>query len=447
MPRISKHPYLKQHHNTWQFRYRLPADVRHAFDGKHEYIKSLKTEDVREAERRKQQHLDLVVNRIKAVRTGDDSSFMNAALYWRGVLKGAADSEGAYDHFQDAALDEAVSTYINGGWKTVYQTAGTDPDQYEAIKRSPQGERVLKFMGVATGEKVPTTSFIDQWYAAYEVQPKTKDMAKSEVIRFAKEHPYLNQITKKAVTQWLEKRKAEGTATSTLRRSLTSLHQYWQHLQRHEEVAEEYNPFAGHRLKKKNGGHTDVLAFTPNEVALILKAIDAKPDDTLKQLTVIAAYTGMKIEEICAMKVENVTASMLSVVDAKTVSGIRELPIHSKLKPLIKRLKSNSPDGYLISGLSADKYGDRSAAVGKRFGYLKANLGYTSRSHTFHSLRHTFSTALLRADVSPVVTDFLMGHKSGNLAIDTYSDGVSFKQKKDAVAKIKYPATVSKYAK
>ena len=81
MPRYSKHPYLKLNHRTWCFRYRIPQGVRHAFGGKHEYIRSLKTTDLAEAERRKQFHLDLIVNKIKAVREGSDDSLINAALY------------------------------------------------------------------------------------------------------------------------------------------------------------------------------------------------------------------------------------------------------------------------------------------------------------------------------------------------------------------------------
>lgn len=397
----------------------------------------MQTEDVREAERRKQQHLDLVVNKIKAIRSGDDSALLNAALYWRKMLKDATDNEGAYDQFLDEALDDAVGTFIDGGWSAVLKTAGADPDQHSAIRRSSGGDKVLEFMGIAKGESVPTNSYIEDWYASYDVKNKTKDLAKAEVEKFAKSHPYINQITKKAVTQWIAKRRLDRVATTTLRRSLTHLHQYWLYLQRIEEVPEEYNPFVGHQLKKKNGGSVDVVGFSPEEVAKIIAGIAREQDQDLKCLVLIAVYSGMRIEEICAMKLSDVAEDRFRVTDAKTKAGVRDVPIHKVLKPLIKHLTKMSKDGYLISGLSENKYGDRSSAIGKRFGRLKKKLGFTTRSHVFHSLRHSFSTALLQAEASSVVIDFLLGHKSGNLAIDTYSDGVSFKQKKDAINKIK----------
>ncbi len=48
-------------------------------------------------------------------------------------------------------------------------------------------------------------------------------------------------------------------------------------------------------------------------------------------------------------------------------AAVREVPIHGKLAVSVKRLKKNSTDGYLLSGLTFNKYGDRSNAIGKRF--------------------------------------------------------------------------------
>tara|TARA_R110002153_G_scaffold265316_2_gene427789 strand:+ start:575 stop:1939 length:1365 start_codon:yes stop_codon:yes gene_type:complete len=433
MPRKSKHSYLKLHHNTWHFRYRLPADVRHSFDGKHEIIKSLKTDDIREAERRKHQHLDLVVNRIKAIRTGDDTSLHKAALYWRSLMN---ESDEARGEFANEALDEAVNTYIDGGWSTVLGVAGRNPDQIDAIKRSPKGDRVLEFMDIALGKNIPSGTYIKDWEKAYDVKAKTRDLAVSEVKRFVKEFPYLNMITKKAVTQWIEKKRDDGAAVSTIRRCLTHIGQYWHYLQRLEEVPGEYNPFSGHSLKKRNGGQTDVVGFTPDEVTTILDAVYKKEDTNLKHLIIIALYTGMRIEEICSMKISNISKDRFKITGTKTKAGSREIPISQAIIPLVKQLVGNSTDGYLITGLTSGSYGNRSTAIGKRFGRVKSGLDFPSRSHVFHSFRHSFSTALLRTGANSIVIDFLMGHKSDNLAIDTYSDGASFKQKQEAILKI-----------
>ena len=74
-----------------------------------------------------------------------------------------------------------------------------------------------------------------------------------------------------------------------------------------------------------------------------------------------------------------------------------------------------------------------------RHEYLR-HRGY-GREYVFHSLRHSFSTALLQADVRGVTVDFLMGHLTGKLAVDRYSDGISFQQREEAIRKIKYDVT------
>jgi integrase len=439
MPRYSKHPYLKLNHKTWCFRYRIPPGVRHAFGGKHEYIRSLKTTDLAEAERRKQFHLDLIVNKIKAVREGSDDSLINAALYWRRQFKEADGFDDAQIEYQEQALEEAVDLYIDGGMSAVLAHAGANPIQHEVIASMPHGKLVLDFMNVVSGSKVPTTAYLDDWYSAYDAVEKTKDMAKSEVLRFAQEFPSVKEITKKAVTQWIDRRRQKGDSVSTIRRGITHLRQYWRYLQQLEEVPEEYDPFAGHRLRKKNGGQVEVLPYEPKEIVRLLKAAEEKKDKQLTDLIRIAIYSGMRIEEICALKIADVTTDRMNIKEAKTKSGIREVPIHSKLKDTFKRLRKVSKDGYLISGLKPNKYEKRHDAVGKRFGRLKTGLGFKSRQHTFHSFRHTVVTQLEQAGVEVSLIQRIVGHSTGTLALDTYSGGASFKQKKDAIQKISYP--------
>lgn len=448
MPRFSQFPYLKKHYNTWCFRYRLPNDVRHAFNGKHEYIKSLGTSDLGEAERRKQFHLSCIINEIKSIRENDESPILDAVLYWRKTLDETAGNNGATDHYFEKALDKAVKSHIPGGWDTVRANGGTDPDMWKAIEKSPQGQKVSDFMNIATGRKTPSNAYIGEWYESYDVKPQTKDLARSEVIRFTNTFPLLDEITKKSVTRWVEKRRKDGTASTTIMRALTHMKSYWKYLQRIEKVPDGYNPFTEHGLKKKNGGGKKVHAFKLEDIRRILQQVEKKKkDEALKFLILIDLYTGMRIEEACSLKVANITADMFQIINAKTRAGERDLPIHSDLKGLIHYLKKNSKDGYLIPNLDAGKYGERSKAIGKRFGYLKNGLGFESRVYCFNSLRHTFSTQLLQVGVRSLEIEILMGHKTKILAIDIYSEGTSEEQKRTAIEKLEYPSWVTDYLK
>ena len=139
------------------------------------------------------------------------------------------------------------------------------------------------------------------------------------------------------------------------------------------------------------------------------KAAHAAEDAQLADLIAVGSYSGARIEELCSLKLSAINSNTFKITDAKTSAGIREVPIHSHLKATIARLKKDSEDGYLFSGLTENKYGDRSNAIGKRFGRLKASAGF-GEQHVFHSIRKTFVTLLenagvsenLAADIAPV---------------------------------------------
>jgi hypothetical protein len=93
----------------------------------------------------------------------------------------------------------------------------------------------------------------------------------------------------------------------------------------------------------------------------------------------------------------------IEIEDAKTSAGWRQVPIHSKLKATVARLAGDRKMGFVLVGLEANKYHDRSAAIGKRFGRLKTALGFGKR-HVFHCIRRTVATLFKNAGVSEGVS-------------------------------------------
>jgi hypothetical protein len=130
----------------------------------------------------------------------------------------------------------------------------------------------------------------------------------------------------------------------------------------------------------------------------------------------------------------------LKVTDSKTISGIREVPIHSKLKIRIKQLIKNSEDGYLISGLTMNKYQDRSNAIGKRFGRLKTGLGFPSLK-VFHSIRKTVSTTFENNEVLENIVADIIGHDKPRMTYGKYSSGTKLKIKQEKIELLNYDWT------
>jgi integrase len=172
-------------------------------------------------------------------------------------------------------------------------------------------------------------------------------------------------------------------------------------------------------------------------VTLLRAAIDRK-DGQLADLIRLGMWTGARIEELCALRVENVKGDHFDIEDAKTKAGWRKVPVHRKLKATIKRLVKASADGFVLSGLTANKYGDRSNAIGKRFGRLKAAHGFGDH-HVFHSIRRTVATLLENAGVPENVAADIIGHDKPTMTYGLYSDGASMATKRAALERIGYP--------
>ena len=95
-------------------------------------------------------------------------------------------------------------------------------------------------------------------------------------------------------------------------------------------------------------------------------------------------------------------------------------------------LKDTSKDGYLLSGLTFNKYGDRSNAIGKRFGRLKSSLGYGS-DLVFHSFRRGVATQFENKGVPEVIAARVLGHEFPTMSFGTYSGGADLETLKGAI--------------
>lgn len=150
-----------------------------------------------------------------------------------------------------------------------------------------------------------------------------------------------------------------------------------------------------------------------------------------------AKYTGARIEEICQIKTTDVTDQTISIIKSKTHAGVRKIPIHSQITSLIKNLKDNSKDTYLIGNLKTTRLGQRSAHIGKKFGRIKTRLGF-GKTKVFHSIRKTVVTQLEQASISESITADIVGHEKKTMTYGVYSGGSSMEQKIEAIEKIKY---------
>ncbi|RLU06354.1 integrase [Pseudomonas prosekii] len=253
-----------------------------------------------------------------------------------------------------------------------------------------------------------------------------------------------------SVVAWLQGMKL---SSKTKQQYLLAGSQFWQWAMQHEPQWRQTfkghpNPFEKHTLPTLKGkAKLDAKrkAFTIEEVGTLYNAAKGQNLGTLAVLILLGGYTGARIEELCQLRKEHLIivdgVKMFDIVDSKTVAGIRQVPVHPKLTALVDRLAKASTDGYLVPTDSNNKYGIRSDALSKAFGRLKTAMGF-DRTRVFHSIRATVITQLVRADIADRLIKELVGHETGTVTFDVYSDGSSPKQKLKAISKLPTLPTV-----
>jgi integrase len=301
----------------------------------------------------------------------------------------------------------------------------------------------VEFYQRVTGQKIGTRENLSLWTASLNGAPKTNDMKEAAIRKLASAFPTLQNITKREVQLWAQKLITEGgLSPKTVRRDLSFCRQYWRYLQNIEIVDENLQPFDNLQINHNNRQAIKARrkAFTPEEVVALHSAAMDRNDQPLADLIELAMWTGGRIEELCSLKVEHVTDMSFKIVDAKTDHGWRTIPLHSQLKPTMKRLMENSKDGYVLSGLSlTNKYAKRSNGIGKRFGRLKDELGFDRSTQVFHSIRKTVMTLLKNAEVPEVIAADIAGHSKPTLTYGLYPGDPDFQVVKAAIEKLQYP--------
>ncbi len=171
-----------------------------------------------------------------------------------------------------------------------------------------------------------------------------------------------------------------------------------------------------------------------------MDAAEADGYNMLQECILLGMYTGMRLNEICDLKLAQVGPDWIQVADGKTDAAVRRLPIHSAIKQMVERLVQDSKDGYLLSGLSSNnRYNYRSAAISKKFGYLKKSMGFSDRKHTFHSFRATLITHLMNAEADSTLSKKLVGHKIQDLTWGGYAGDTDWDKKVEILELVTYP--------
>ena len=155
-------------------------------------------------------------------------------------------------------------------------------------------------------------------------------------------------------------------------------------------------------------------AISRRKINQLWKLVDSTPD---VDLVLILIYTGLRNGELRALLKSDINRKQkyLRVTKSKTAAGIRTVPIHHLIWPLIeKRLESEGP--YLINVHGKPMDYSRFARTFKRV--MKLVHG---EKHKPHDTRHTCATLLDGAEVNDNARKMILGHARGDVTNGVYT--------------------------
>lgn len=444
--------------SLWQARVRVPPGA--GLKQTH-IVRSLRTRDRSEALKR----LPIVVGEIKleietarrkpngtpkAAPPDCSEVDLKAALWWREKIAASGGDPDA----------EIIPDELDRDWQDELEQRYGDPI---GERMAPGGARELEydearelrgdaFRAMVAGA-IPVNAELERYLAEKPLTPSYESRIRLAVRRleaWLKERPEGNST--KAITRWLASRFVDSLAesdltTETVNSHVSALSAYWRWMERRGSASA--NPWAEQQRSRKDASRNSrKRPFTDEEIQALFSGETYR---TLHDLMRLSALSGMRLNEITHLTVADAAGDEFNVRTSKTAAGVRRVPIHPLLKPLVERRSAGKdPSAYLLEelGASPSRQGRRGAKAGERFTAYRRDLGLDKRQEgrrqadaDFHSFRRWFITKLEQADVAPQLIAALVGHEEGRdfLALLRYSAGPSKEQLSNAVALVTLP--------
>lgn len=434
---------LKKRGHSWYARLVIPPSMR-ASAGKSELVRALGTRDLREANRLKhrvltelQQELSRIVAHASLPLDSAEYVLATAKQFRAQVLSGEAREKDA-----EIALDVALEEHLELAAKKYGRSRAGHPLVPEAHERTLKLAHKVFHSGDVALLSESIKQYLEETRKRVTVKGiEEKERHLQELADWLKGDCDVSTITKKIAGRYTaEILLRKGHAPKTTRDILSNLGAFWTWLEGRGLV--EFNPWHGMSRTVKSSTRGTKPKRRPWTNAELKKLLEGIPNgDPLLPMAMLAAYTGMRREEVAMLRAEDVHEDdALGVTEGKTRAALRRVPIHPAIKSLVARLKGNTHDGYLIPGLLTGGPDEkRSHYVGKRFTEIRKGLGITDEALNFHTLRNAFMQRCEDAEVPESTVKLLVGHSRANeMTYGRYSPGPKFEVMRKALLKVTY---------
>lgn len=155
--------------------------------------------------------------------------------------------------------------------------------------------------------------------------------------------------------------------------------------------------------------------FSRQKINKLWKQTDIADRDTV----LILLYTGMRVSELLHLEKCNINLRQryIRITKSKTSSGIRIIPIHSRILPFIES-RLQAPGKFLICNTDGNpyEYSQYRSAI-----WDKVMAKIHGQNHTPHDTRHTVATLLDNAGANENAKRRILGHAGGDVTDRVYT--------------------------
>jgi integrase len=443
--------YLRLIRKTYYVQVRVPRKLV-SIVGKAHLLRSTGTRNLAEANRVKHGIIADFMAEIEAARINDPNANTparkaqaEAALLRQQVLSGSIDHDEAIAAFAQSLsiVGDKHNDWRDGGRGGVEVTKS----QYDNLITARDA---LKTLQVSLSEAMAA-------YLAHntDLQPSTihkRTVRIKAFIEWYGDKP-VSGVTRQDAGRYItEKLRTSSKALSTQRQEVGDLFSWFRYCVTYA-LSESSNPWADLSSTIK-GGSRGTKAKTaaklrpwadPELVQLFTQPLKKKMKDDLCIMALLALYTGARQNELAEAELEDVHDDYLDIPESKSEAGIRVIPWHPVIRPLVQHLVDTSSDGYLVSGLRRGGSDDkRNHYFSSRFSYHKVHVRKLPPAINFHSFRKNFSTQLVQHQVPTPEIQQVIGHESQELVHRVYSSGVDVERLLQVVQKVKYSDPVTR---
>ncbi len=422
---------------------------------KREIVRTLQTTDFREAQRRREEGLmaaramvddALRRHRLKPL-TDWTANWLDRAVELRS-------------HRQAGARTIVHSVVTHDGTEMLVTEADMADEAIEAAAEEIETRRGLEaaraFAEIAFGAGMSVAEGSRQWLASIKGQVREgtwrgyeaslgrlgDHLATHEGL-LSLEGVSLSAVTRRMAGEIVAARRAER-ASETVQRDFSAWNGLWRWAVRRGYA--EVNPWtdqtAGLKAPRADDADRQKRAYTPAELVKLLRAggdvlapVRGGYGAALWDVIRLGLLTGARASELVGLRVGDVIEDGTAIATpkrGKSESAPRIIPLHafaqSVIKARVASLPDLAPDALLWPEVAgADQAEKKAKTLVNRFIAVRRRVLGEDDGADLHSLRRSFMTAAETAlhaggRINPELTDLIVGHKRGRMALDLYSE-------------------------